>query len=198
MMASTAPAAGLADPVLDSQHVYRAILSAFAQPGRISQVDRLETAPPPLAPATAAAGLTLFDLATPVWIAPDIITDAAAGFFSFHTGCPMTDDPGTAAFAIISGMDGASLARDFSAGTPEYPDRSATLIVQVAALTEGHGRRLTGPGIESEHRLDVTGVSPAFWDLVGANHARFPLGLDFILVAGGRLACLPRTTKVES
>lgn len=50
---------------------------------------------------------------------------------------------------------------DFAIGTPEYPDRSATLIVEVDALTT-ESARLTGPGIESEAHLSLpeTGFRP--------------------------------------
>jgi alpha-D-ribose 1-methylphosphonate 5-triphosphate synthase subunit PhnH len=40
-------------------------------------------------------------------------------------------------------------------------------------------------------------VAAGFWDYVRRNGQMFPLGIDFVLAAGDRLACLPRTTKVE-
>jgi alpha-D-ribose 1-methylphosphonate 5-triphosphate synthase subunit PhnH len=85
----------------------------------------------------------------------------------------------------------------FDAGTDEYPDRSATIIVQVDMLSAGVGRRLTGPGIESEVRLDAPGLPERFWEGLRANHGRFPRGVDVLLTAGSRLAALPRTTAVE-
>jgi alpha-D-ribose 1-methylphosphonate 5-triphosphate synthase subunit PhnH len=85
----------------------------------------------------------------------------------------------------------------FDPGTDEYPDRSATVIVQVDTLSGGAGRRLTGPGIESEARLDAPGLPERFWEGLRANHGRFPRGVDVLLTAGSRLAALPRTTAVE-
>ena len=85
----------------------------------------------------------------------------------------------------------------FDAGTDERPDRSATLIVQVSGLASGSGRRLSGPGIDGEARLEVNGAPPGFWDAVRANAARFPRGVDLFLCAGDRIAALPRTTRVE-
>jgi alpha-D-ribose 1-methylphosphonate 5-triphosphate synthase subunit PhnH len=80
----------------------------------------------------------------------------------------------------------------FPLGTPEYPDRSATLIVDLPALS-ATGARLTGPGIRDTAALSLP--DPAAF---AANGAGFPLGLDFILCAGDRLAGLPRTTRVET
>ena len=85
----------------------------------------------------------------------------------------------------------------FDAGTDEYPDRSATLIVQVRALIAGAGRRLTGPGIAGEARLEVDGLPESFWKWACDNHARFPRGVDVFMRAGQVLAALPRTTRVE-
>lgn len=198
MMTSAAPIpAGFADPTLDSQAVFRAVLTALARPGQVVAADVSESPPPPLMPATAAIGLTLFDLSTPVWVAPDLASPSATEYLAFHTGCTLAPAPEAAAFAILAGDDILDDLPRFALGTPEYPDRSSTLIVQVETLTAGHGLRLTGPGIEHEHRLSVTGVASGFWDFVRRNAQLFPLGVDFILVAGDRLACLPRTTRVE-
>ena len=87
--------------------------------------------------------------------------------------------------------------RDLAQGTEEEPHRSATLILQVAALEEGAGWRLTGPGIEHVHRLRVAGLPAGFAADWAANRARFPRGVDLVLCAGDRLAALPRTTALE-
>ena len=76
-------------------------------------------------------------------------------------------------------------------GTPEYPDRSATLIVESPDLSQS-GATLTGPGIEKTASLSLPDLQ-AF----KSNHALFPLGLDFIFTSGNRLAALPRSTKVS-
>ena len=78
----------------------------------------------------------------------------------------------------------------FQKGTPEYPDRSATLIVEVGTLAVA-GAVLSGPGIESQARLSLPEVA-AFQ----ANRAVFPLGLDFFFTCGSEVAGLPRSTRV--
>ena len=86
----------------------------------------------------------------------------------------------------------------FDVGTAEHPERSATLIVQVQTLLGGTGRRLTGPGIAGEARLEIAGVPDAFWTRVAANHHALSARHRRRLSAGRRLiVALPRTTEVE-
>ena len=86
------------------------------------------------------------------------------------------------------------------AGSDEYPDQSATCVVEVGALngTDALGLVLTGPGIETEQPLSVDGLPQDFvaqWD---ANHARFPRGVDLFLATPTHIAGLPRTTRVRA
>ena len=80
---------------------------------------------------------------------------------------------------------------DFSRGTAEYPDRSATLIVETDELTDA-GAVLRGPGIKDQAALSLP-EAQAFQ----VNARLLPLGLDFIFTSGARLAALPRSTKVS-
>ena len=153
--------------------------------------------PAPLTPAAAGVALAMFDLATPVWLAPPIDNPAVRGFLAFHCRCPIANDPAAAAFAIVDGDSAGDLAK-FAPGTPEYPDRSTTVIIQVDGIAEAPGARLRGPGIKNHHDLRVTGVDDRFWAAQAANAKRFPLGVDVVLAHGHRLVALPRTTKVET
>ena len=197
-MAGTSAAAlspGFADPVLDAQSSFRAILDAMARPGSVHRLTRLPPAVEPLSAATVAACLTLLDLDTAVWL--DEAARPAARYLGFHCGCPFVDDPAGASFAVI--VDGRSLPSlaGFRAGEAEYPDRSATLIIQVAALTASGGYRLSGPGIESEARLAIDGLDRAFAGAWQSNVARYPLGVDVVFTAADAIAALPRTTRLE-
>lgn len=184
---------GFTAPVLDAQRCFRVLLEAMARPGCVVTVP-LELYPPaPLGPAAAAVLLTLADAETPVF------SDAgprAAAWLRFHAGCPLTRDP-TAATLLLATGEAPSLPT-LDAGTDEAPQRSATLILQCAALDPGGpGWRLSGPGIESVHRLRVTGAPPDFLAQWADNHARFPRGVDVLLCAGDRLAALPRSVSIE-
>lgn len=186
---------GFRDPVLDSQAVFRAVLDAMARPGRLQTVALLADAPAPLAPATAAICLALVDQDTPLWIAPDLRSQAAETFLKFHCGCPIMDDRAKAAFAIASSAKLPSLD-GFAIGDDAYPETSTTVIVQTGGLSAGGGLTLSGPGIKDTHRLAVTGLRSGVWREWAENGLLFPCGIDLILVDGAALAALPRTTKV--
>ena len=87
----------------------------------------------------------------------------------------------------------------FQQGTAEYPDRSATLILQVQSLDGGGpGLVLTGPGINGQARIAPGPVPNDFVARLRANLALFPRGIDLLLVAGNRIVGLPRSTRVEA
>jgi alpha-D-ribose 1-methylphosphonate 5-triphosphate synthase subunit PhnH len=183
---------GFADPVLGAQGCFRALLEAMARPGRPQRIAGPVLPPAPLGGAAAAALLTLADADTPVW------TDAGAtaeAWLRFHAGCPLVADPAEAVFLLATGAPPrlATLAR----GSEEEPHRSATLLLQVTTIEAGAGWRLTGPGIEREHRLRVQGLPADFTTQWADNRAGFPRGVDLVFCAGDWLAALPRTTRIE-
>jgi len=186
-------AAAFADPVLDAQRCFRAVLEAMSRPGRVLAAGAGLAPPAPLCPAAGAVLLTLADPDTPLWLDAGA---AAEGWVRFHCGAPIVAAPGAAAFALAcAGAPPPLHALD--PGTDEDPHRSATLILQVAALEPGAGWRLAGPGIEREHRLRADGLPGGFATAWRANRARFPRGVDVILCAGGSVAALPRTVSIE-
>ena len=75
-------------------------------------------------------------------------------YLRFHTGAPISDRK-DAAFALGDWEALAPLS-DYPLGSDGYPDRSATLIVELPALT-AMGARLTGPGIRTHAQLSATG-----------------------------------------
>jgi alpha-D-ribose 1-methylphosphonate 5-triphosphate synthase subunit PhnH len=181
---------GFADPVLDAQACFRALLDAMSRPGRVQRAGAGLVPPAPLMPAAAAVLLALADATTP--IAQDAGTDAEA-WLRFHCGAPFVP-PADAAFVLAAGAP-PGLAT-LNAGTEEEPERGATIIIQVPVLEEGRGWRLTGPGIEHEHRLHAEGMPAGFIAEWAANRALFPRGVDVVLCAGDRLAALPRTVAI--
>jgi alpha-D-ribose 1-methylphosphonate 5-triphosphate synthase subunit PhnH len=179
---------GFADPAVQGARAFRAVMQAMATPGRI--LAAADARPPaPLSPAAGTVLLTLADATTPLFLAPGHDTPAVRDWIAFHTGAPVAE-AGAVVFAL-GGWAALQPVDRFSAGTPEYPDGSVTLIVEVPRLV-GEGMRLTGPGLR-EHAWLSLPEAAAFQ----ANHARFPQGFDTILTCGDRLAALPRSTWVE-
>ena len=71
------------------------------------------------------------------------------------------------------------------------------MILQVAVFAAGQRLRLAGPGLRAPATLDVDGLPTGFLAAWEANHALFPRGVDLILCARDRLACLPRSVRSE-
>ena len=189
---------GFSDPVLDAQTTFRLLLASMSRPGTVHELPTLTPAPFPLFETTAAVCLTLLDLHTPIWMDIDIENhEAAADYLRFHCGCPIVLQPSDASFALITSQSIAPSLSAFNPGTPEFPDRSTTLIIQVAGLTEGQGQKLTGPGIAGEHSLAIDGLDNNFFDQLRRNRSLYPLGVDLFLVSPQAVCSLPRTVRVE-
>lgn len=193
---STALAAGFDDPAHEAQQVFRAVLDAFSHPGRIVALASNVEAPNPLSPATAAFLLTLVDRDTPLFLGPAFRTDAAIQYVRFHTGAPLAGREQDAAFAVI-GTDRAPLLDGFSIGSDAYPDRSATLVIEVPSLRGGPRRTLRGPGIETTASFEVAGLPDSFLTDWAANRALFPCGVDVVFAAGSEFLALPRGIAVQ-
>jgi alpha-D-ribose 1-methylphosphonate 5-triphosphate synthase subunit PhnH len=187
---------GFVDAPIDSQRVFRTILEAMARPGTIVEVPVTVDTPSPLDPATAALLLCLVDHESPVWFDSAAASAETLAWIRFHCGCPISTDPAAASFAVVADAAATPPLAAFHAGSDEYPDRSATIILQVASLIAGDGWTLEGPGIREQAILSVAGFPPRFKEWVRANHELFPRGVDLIFTCGAQLAALPRSTRL--
>jgi len=196
--ADVSTASGFSTYATQSAACFRVLLDVMANPGRITEVREIEglTPPTPLGAPLAAAALTLFDQDTPVWLDAVVDRDGVRDFLAFHCGCPIVADRGACAFAIIASPGDLTSLDGFAIGTPDYPDRSATLLAQVDDLSAESGIVLTGPGIETRASLDAAPLDTGFWTLVQKNNERFPLGLDFVFASADAIAAVPRSTRI--
>jgi alpha-D-ribose 1-methylphosphonate 5-triphosphate synthase subunit PhnH len=187
---------GFADAVTQSQSVFRIAMQGMARPGNILDITPDLKPPLPLDPTAAALLLTLCDFETPVWLDGALAdTPGVAEFVRFHTGARLVDAPGEAAYAVISDARRILPLASFAQGTPEYPDRSATLILQVAELHVS-GWTLEGPGVHGEQRFSASPLPDDFLRQVRVNRGQFPCGVDMFFTTGFALAALPRSTRL--
>ena len=119
-------------------------------------------------------------------------------WLGFHTGAPLTAEKAEARFAFIEAGTALSTFGLFAAGTQEYPDRSTTVVIELADLEGGRRLALMGPGIQSVTEIAPVGLPETFLRLWTENRALFPRGIDIVLTAGKRFLCLPRTTKITA
>lgn len=198
MIPADALLGGFADPVFESQSVFRSVLTALSRPGRVVECVASVTPPSPLVTAAAAVVLTLADDTSPVWLDGGLSSGVAPAWIGFHTGAPIVSAPEKAVFAVIGDPLAMPDFSVFARGTAEYPDRSATLIVQVGSLEGGPGLVLTGPGIKDLAHIAPYPLPADFVERLGANRALFPCGVDLILVAGASILGIPRSTRANT
>jgi alpha-D-ribose 1-methylphosphonate 5-triphosphate synthase subunit PhnH len=178
---------GFSDPPHQSAAAFRAIMQAMARPGTLYDVSG---AVPP-APMSVAAGTvlaTLCDADTGVHLVAGFDIPAIRDWITFHTGAPLVAAPDA---QFVLGRWAEIDLTEISIGTAQYPDRAATMIVEVPRL-EASGATLRGPGIETTAMLNLPDIEP-----FQRNAALFPLGLDFMFTSGAQIAALPRSTKVS-
>ena len=196
MPAQSALQPAFRDAVGESQSVFRLAMRAMASPGQILTLDAQLTPPAPLLAPAAALLLTLCDFETSVWLDPPLAENASvAAFLRFHTGASLVASPVDAAFAVIADPARMPELAVFSQGTPDYPDRSSTLIVQVETLS-ARGWSLEGPGIRNAIRFSATPLPAEFAGQMRANRSMFPRGVDLLLVTHDALAALPRSVRL--
>lgn len=197
MPAETMIAPGFSDPVFQSQAAFRALLAALSEPGTLQQVAN-EIAPPEgLTTATATALLTLADYETPVWLPEALRNGPAGAWLRFHCGAALVDNPADAAFAVIDGTADEPRLAAFNLGTDQFPDRSTTVIVQVAGLDGGPTVTLSGPGIPGTRTIAPRDLRAGFTDELRKNGTLYPLGVDVLLAHDEGMIGLPRSTQVE-
>jgi alpha-D-ribose 1-methylphosphonate 5-triphosphate synthase subunit PhnH len=189
--------AGFADKVLSAQSTFRSVMDAMARPGSVQRITAIAGTPDPMMPGTAAIALTLFDHDTPLWLDSGMsATSHVAKWLKFHTSAPVVSDASVSAFALIANAAALPALDSFAFGTPEYPDRSTTLILQVDSLTDGPALELRGPGINGTATLRVTIQPSDLFDRLAINAILFPRGIDVVLVADDAIAAIPRTTRL--
>ena len=186
---------GFDTPVHDAQSAFRICLDALARPATIRAMSGPASAPAPLYAPAAAILLALADFETPVWLdAPAKQSAPLLSYLRFNTAAPIVDDPASAAFALITdpaGMPGLDM---FAKGDALFPDRSATLIIQVAEMTEA-GTGYRGPGIQGVAQWSAAPLPASFDVQLDANRQLFPCGVDFFFATETHIAALPRSVR---
>ncbi|MEO1109138.1 MAG: phosphonate C-P lyase system protein PhnH [Pseudomonadota bacterium] len=178
---------GFDNAPIQAAHAFRAAMTVMARPGEIRSLTGA-VPPAPLSVAAATLLLTLCDPETKLYLAGAVDTDAVRKWLTFHTGAPLVA-ASEADFAVGT-WEGLGSLNAYRIGTPEYPDRSTTLIVECDDL-QASGAVLSGPGIKDVAQLSLPDVA-----VLQANAALYPLGCDFFLTCGDQVAALPRSTQI--
>ena len=180
---------GFKNVAIDSAKAFRAALDALSRPGSIQQIEGAEP-PAPLSVAAGSLLLTLIDTDTALCLQGRFDCPAIQQWLRFHTGAPLVS--AEQADFILTDWQHALPLSQFKQGSYDYPDRSATLIIEMDSF-EGKDLKLTGPGIEIASYLSLPEA-----EALQKNHACYPLGVDFYFTHQTQIAGLPRSTNVEN
>ncbi len=189
------------DGALGSQAVFRTALSALSHPGRLHEMPAVTELPRHGYGAAAALLLALVDSDCSVWLSPQLAHTDAAAWLRFHTGCGWAAVPASARFLWIAEGDAMPVLSSLALGTDEYPDQSATVVIEVPALLDtphanAKALDLQGPGIAKTQALSVSGLPEDFASQWGTNYGVFPRGADLFLASTTHIAGLPRSTRI--
>lgn len=166
---------GFENPPVNSAEAFRAAMNAMARPGTSHEINGA-VAPEGISVAAASLLLTLCDPEIGLYLAPSVDSKSLREWLAFHTGARIVDAE-DADFAIGNWSELCPLDR-FAIGTSEYPDRSATLIVEMGA-EDGVAAALRGPGIKDSATMELPDIA-SFQN----NALLYPLGLDFFFTSG--------------
>jgi alpha-D-ribose 1-methylphosphonate 5-triphosphate synthase subunit PhnH len=188
------------DAVHDTQRIFRSLLHALSFPGSIGSIREATEgieAWASLGTPLAGMALTLLDAETTFCLWPHAAPKEQDLLAHLTYGRPQP--PESAQFHFVpAGGDVLEAARSAPVGTLVEPHRGATLILEAKEISDDGPWRLEGPGIRSSARLGVSGIDAAFLPLRADRCSEYPLGIDVFLVdAAGRVAALPRTTRVR-
>lgn len=201
---STHAAVAPYDPVFDAQKHYRALLQCTARPGSIGQLDDVGLdIPAQLNRASALLALTLLSADTTFYLAEG--QESAAEFLRRETlARPATAEQ--ADFLFLADATRTEAIDRARAGVLTFPEQGATVVLQVTGLSPapmpGALRlTLTGPGIETQAVVFVSGASESLFEVLQRRNAEFPMGIDTYLTcdslsAGPCVLALPRTTRI--
>jgi len=189
---------GFADPVLQSQTTFRAVMDALANPGTARKVMAADSIGGILTGEMVSVLLTLVDHDTSIWLDDALRSNAPVlDFVNFHTGATLVDEPGKAAFAFATSAAHLPPLDKFNLGTQEYPDRSTTIVLAVGSLSGGEELITRGPGIKDHGHFGPVGLPGDFTAQWADNRALFPRGVDLLLVADEQVMGLPRSTRIS-
>jgi alpha-D-ribose 1-methylphosphonate 5-triphosphate synthase subunit PhnH len=197
--------AGFSHASFGSQAVFRSALQALSHPGRCVPVVRDAELPGHGNAAAAVFLLALLDADCTLWLSPSLRGSDADLWLRFHTGCQLVEHATQAQFVWVGAADPMPALHSLRQGSDEFPDQSATCVIDVHHLCATPATATTpdmqywtlgGPGIREAAQVGVAGLTADFVAQWAHNHAGFPCGVDLFLATHDALVGLPRTTQI--
>jgi alpha-D-ribose 1-methylphosphonate 5-triphosphate synthase subunit PhnH len=199
-------APGFADSTAQSQVVFRCALDALARPGTSVGIPAASLVSPSSGICASASSvlLALLDQDCTLWLSPTLANGPAAAWLRFHTGCQIEADYSQAGFVWAASIAELPPLHQLKQGSAEYPDQSATCVVDVtawraaaAAEAEAGAVSLRGPGVRGVITVAVDGMDASFVQQHHAMQAHAPCGVDMVFCAGDAVLGFPRSVRLQ-
>ena len=188
------------DIVFDAQQHFRLLLDSMSRPGKINTFPEADILPPTgLNQAAALTGFALLNPDVTCYIAGENRYDIAT-YLLVNTASQQAELSVADYIFLPEGYDANDLD-EARTGTPIYPEDSATIIAAVQLISEQHYEgslaiTLRGPGVNSEAKVFVSGISTGLLDFVKEQNAEYPLGIDLIVAdRDNHILCIPRSNR---
>jgi alpha-D-ribose 1-methylphosphonate 5-triphosphate synthase subunit PhnH len=194
------------DEVFHGQRHFRSLLDTMARPGTIASLERVDVAPPAgLNAATALAAFALLNSDVSFHIVG--MDEGVARYITANTRAQPASIE-RADFIVADGDAAASDALEGAGcGTLAYPDASATIVIQVAALSstpiaDALCVTIEGPGVRDTSTVWIRRLDADLLLALQARNAEFPLGIDALVTCADeitnelRVLGLPRTARL--
>jgi alpha-D-ribose 1-methylphosphonate 5-triphosphate synthase subunit PhnH len=185
------------DSVFDCQAVFRKLLEAFSNPGRVVDISlhasKLRVASGPY----VAVAATLMDNETGFCVVGD---DALAGAVQqFTYACPEKLEESGFVF-VLSPCDEAQMKSILSAvpaGTMAEPHRSGVLFVRVEGFSSNPSCRLKGPGIDGAASTPLGPYAESWIRARREVSHEYPSGVDIAFITdAGQVVAAPRLVQL--
>ncbi len=189
------------DHVFESQEIFREILNAMANPGTIKLIEASITVPENIHKSSAIIGFVLLNSDVSFCLSP--YSKELEAYLISNTSS--ASKPAQDADFIFSNghADSVEVIKTAKIGHSEYPEDSASLILDVEKISEKAFDNCTtlilrGPGIKTKRELHVTGLSQEVLECINEENIEFPLGVDVYLSDKGQnIVCIPRSVKYQ-
>lgn len=185
--------------VFDAQIHFRTILDCMSRPGKVNHIGEIKIqTPAEWHPASALVAFALLN--RDVTFYANNNSQIIAEYLTVNTSANPTA-VNKADFVFINGLDNGEVLLNTNIGVLEYPEKSATVIIDVENIydvpkDQTHEIILQGPGVETEKRVYVRNISSSILEALKEQNSEYPLGVDVILTdREGNIMCIPRSNN---
>jgi alpha-D-ribose 1-methylphosphonate 5-triphosphate synthase subunit PhnH len=186
--------------IFDAQVHFRLILDSMARPGKVNNFGKIAIqSVNDLHPASALVAFALLNREVTFYTNKNNNPEITEYFIVNTNSKPV--EINNADFVFINGTDDGKILLETNTGILEYPEKSATIIIDVDNIydvprDQTHEIILKGPGVNNEKRVYIRNISNDILQSLKEQNAEYPLGIDVILTdSEGNIMCIPRTNN---